>query len=292
MKLISIVFLFLISTLKATQGYLTREDIDLFYSQGYLLKRQCLSQEEIDQINVTPIIDRAFKEIQQSSDQTLSEQDQILYVNGSRIVFKRRPDQSMSIVRINGVSGMQSALLDTLRSEKMVRTFCELLNTSDLEHIINQFHPKLPGDGIAYPKHHDIQFRKSFDPDWQDILGNGSYAVCIIPLDPMSQENGGLWIDRNNYPEPQGLEEDLVWIDAQPGDFLFMHPHLFHGSGPNLSLTKSRKTLLTGFAAFGANHKQYPGTDVNVRLTLLEDGTITAQPAPWSQIASTLDGNH
>lgn len=62
----------------------------------------------------------------------------------------------------------------------------ELLGTNDLEHLICQVHPKLPGDGVSYPAHKDIQFRRQFDPDWQDILGNGSYAICIIPVDPMS----------------------------------------------------------------------------------------------------------
>jgi hypothetical protein len=63
----------------------------------------------------------------------------------------------------------------------------------------------------------------------------------------------------------------------------FMHPHLYHGSGPNTSPTASRKTLLTGFCAFGANHMAYPGAYVNTRLTLREDGSIVITPAPWSQ---------
>jgi ectoine hydroxylase-related dioxygenase (phytanoyl-CoA dioxygenase family) len=268
-----------------TQGFLTQDDIALFYAQGYLLKPQCFSQAEMKQLNenITAAVNRALEQIQQSEDPIVSDKDQITHIDGSRIVFKRHSDQSISIARINGCSGMQPALLEVVRSEKMVRTFFELLGTSDLEHLISQIHPKLSGDGVAYPKHRDIQFRRSFDPDWQDILGNGSYAVCIIPIDPMTPENGGLWIDRNNYPEPQELEEDRVWIHAEPGDLLFMHPHLYHGSGPNLSSTSSRKTLLTGFCAFGANHKSYPGADVNTHLTLTEEGTITTEPAPWKQ---------
>ncbi len=276
------------------KGFLTSEDIDLFYKQGYLFKRQCLTQEEVDLLdeNITMLIEDALKEVKQSNDQFLSDQDQMLYKNGSRIVFRRSSDSSISIARVNGVCGMNPALLDTVRSFKMLHTFFELLNTSELEHLISQVHPKMPGDGISFPKHRDIEFRKSFDPDWEDISGNGSYAICVIPIDPMTQENGGLWIDRNNYPEPEGLEEDLVWMNAEPGDLLFMHPHLFHGSGPNLSKVSSRRTLLTGFCAFGANHKSYPGADVNIHLTLMEDGTIIAKPAPWQQIPSTLDANH
>ena len=278
--------LFSLLALEATeaQGYLTPEEIALFHKQGYLLKPQCLLQTEIDQLNdnITRALECAFHHIEQSGELSPSDEDQILHIGGSRVVFKYSPNGSISIARINGCSGMQPALLESVRSEKMMHTFFELLGTSDLEHLISQIHPKLGFDGIAFPRHRDIEFRTLFDPNWQDILGNGSYAICIIPIDPMTQENGGLWIDRNNYKEPQGQEEDLLWIDAKPKDLLFMHPYLYHGSGPNLSTT-SRRTLLTGFCAFGANHKKYPGADVNMRLTRKEDGTIVITPSPWSQ---------
>jgi hypothetical protein len=269
----------------ANRGFLSEEEIALFYRQGYLLKKQVLSISEMAELqkDVSHVIDRSLKEIKGKESPEFSNDDQMLYADGSRIVYKRRPDQSISIARINGCAGMEPALLKTLRSEKMVRTFFELLGTHDLEHLISQIHPKLPGDGVAYPKHRDIQFRKSFDPEWRDVLGNGSYAICIIPIDPMNAQNGGLWIDQNNYPEPCGEEENIIWIDAQPGDLLFMHPYLAHGSGVNANPTSSRKTLLTGFCAFGANHKPYPGAHVNTRLTLSKDGAIGITDAPWSQ---------
>jgi len=102
-----------------------------------------------------------------------------------------------------------------------------------------------------------------------------------MPIDAMNKDNGGLWIDKNNYPEDQGMEEDLDWIDAGPGDLLFMHPHLFHGSGPNMNPTKGRKTLLTGYCAYGANSKPYPGANVSMKVTRGEDGEIVVEPAPW-----------
>jgi ectoine hydroxylase-related dioxygenase (phytanoyl-CoA dioxygenase family) len=287
MKLPYVIFAFILflNSLHASelQGYLKEEEIALFYKQGYLLKRNCLTKTEIENLNedVSIAIARALDEIRNSKELSYSDDDQMIYIDGSRIVCKKRTDQSISIARINGCAGMEPKLLAVIRSEKMVRTFFEILGTNELEHLISQIHPKLPGDGISYPRHRDIQFRKSFDPEWQDILGNGSYAICIIPIDPMTPENGGLWIDQNNYPEPQGLQEDLVWIYAEPGDILFMHPYLYHGSGPNSS-QESRKTLLTGFCAYGANHKAYPGAQVNTHL-VLSDEKITIAPAPWSK---------
>lgn len=289
MKMLFLALLALLSSLTLNavemQGFLTPDDITLFYKQGYLLKPQCFNQTEMKQLNedITTVINRAMEEILYSKDLNFSDDDQIIYIDGTRVIFKKRLDLSIFIARINGCGGMQPTLLETMRSEKMLRTFFELLGTDDLEHIISQIHPKLSGDGIAYPKHRDMQFRKSFDPEWQDILANGSYAICIIPIDRMTPENGGLWIDRNNYPEPQGLEEDLVWLYAEPGDLLFMHPHLYHGSGPNLDPNSSRKTLLTGFCAFGANHKPYPGAYVNMRFTLTEEGEISMSTSSWKQ---------
>jgi len=164
----------------------------------------------------------------------------------------------------------------------MISTFFHLLGTVDIEHIIAQLHPKLSGDGVSFPRHQDVQFRRQFDPHWCDFLGNGSYAVGIIPIDPMSEENGGLWVEH---------EGETIWIVAQPGDIIFLHPHLFHGSGPNRS-QRSRKTLLTGFCAFGANHRAYPGSGINRRFTLKENGLIKSTPSPWAQeSAIAIDGH-
>jgi len=61
-----------------------------------------------------------------------------------------------------------------------------------------------------------------------------------------------------------------------------MHPNIFHGSEPNIS-QGSRKTLLCGFCAFGANHKAYPGAEVNVKSSLTSEGEIVNEYSPWHQ---------
>lgn len=274
-------------------GYLTSNEIALFHSQGYLLKSGCFDREAVERFGrqVDSMVERAQAGIVSAECQDRKDEEQMLFIDGSRVVFKRRPDGSTAIARINGVTGMEPGLMEAVRGDRLVRTFFELLGTSDIEQLISQMHPKLPGDGISFPRHQDIQFRRSFDPDWEDVLGNGSYAICTIAIDPMTKENGGLWVDRSNYPVLRGDPEDRVWIDAAPGDVLFMHPYLFHGSGPNLS-NQSRRTLLAGYCAYGANHRAYPGAHVNARLQLQEDGSITAQPAPWSQTPVTAEGHH
>jgi ectoine hydroxylase-related dioxygenase (phytanoyl-CoA dioxygenase family) len=88
----------------------------------------------------------------------------------------------------------------------------------------------------------------------------------------MSPENGGLFIDKGSFPTNSG-EEEILSLDLNPGDLLFMHPHLLHWSFENTS-NKSRRTLLTGFCVHGANHRNYPGNCTND--VFHADGTITA----------------
>ncbi|MBM3198203.1 MAG: phytanoyl-CoA dioxygenase family protein [Chlamydiae bacterium] len=266
-------------------GFLSQEEITLFHQQGYLMKRSCLSHEEQKQLEeaISKAIDRALQAI--AHTYPVVEEEQIVHLDGSRVVYRRNKENIVSIARINGCSGLEPSLQEFSCSHKMLKTFFALLGTHDLEHIISQIHPKLPGDGIAFSAHRDIQFRKSFDPDWQDVLENGSYAICILPIDPMTPDNGGLWIDTSSYflDHTSSNDSSKTWIYAEPGDLLFLHPYILHGSGPNLSRTESRRTLLTGFCAFGANHRAYPGTMINIHFHQKEDGSVESSPAPWSQ---------
>ena len=268
------------------QGLLSNEDIVEYFGRGFVVKKHALQLDAIECLDsqIDKIIDDATLFISSACDKN-NTQDQIMFNHGSRVVFKNH-DNKTSIVRINGVHGMQPSLLNVLRSDKMVLTFMKLLNCNKIEHIISQLHPKLPYDGVQYEKHRDIQFRKSFDPNWKDVLGNGSYCICIIPIDPMNADNGGLYIDENNYTieyqETATGSEQLRWLDLEPGDMLFMHPHLWHGSLCNTS-NSNRRTLLTGYCAYGANSRPYPGVDMNRVISRDPvSNVLTYEDAPWA----------
>jgi len=275
------------------KGYLSPEDISLFHAQGFILKPKCFDKDDMCAVKskLLTVIDIVKQEASKSLYK-VSGEEEFIFIGGSKILFKKYPT-SISIQKVNGCCGIQPSLQEAVRSTRLVHTFFELLGTNDLEHIIAQFHPKLPGDGIAFERHHDLQFRKKYDNNWKDILGNGSYAICIIPVDPMSPENGGLWVDSEQFKKDKAkiiqggqknegdLQEVKTYICAEPGDLLFIHPELYHGSAANVSQVQSRMTLLTGFCAFGANSKPYPGADVNRRLTLGEDGLIQVSQTPW-----------
>jgi ectoine hydroxylase-related dioxygenase (phytanoyl-CoA dioxygenase family) len=274
------------------KGFLTQEEIEMFFKQGYLVKKQGIEKSQVaalDQMTLN-MIDKITREIF-SNTYPCSPDQQITHINGSQVVFKKPSANEASILRVVGSGGIEPNLLTTLRSHQMATTFFDLLGCNDLEHIICSFHPKQPKDGVTFVKHRDIQYRKQFDPEWKDVMGNGSYAICILAIDAMSAANGGLYVDRSTYPpKKEASSEDVVSLSMEPGDLLFMHPEILHWSDANVSEV-GRRALLTGFCAWGANHKAYPGTEINVRLTRSGDD-IQAQPVFWNKKDQEKTVNH
>lgn len=69
-----------------------------------------------------------------------------------------------------------------------------------------------------------------------------------------------------------------------------MHPEILHWSDANTSEV-ARRALLTGYCAWGANHKTYPGTSINMHLTL-NGNVIEYEPSNWDQQGATPTINH
>lgn len=266
-------------------SYITSEEIELYYQQGYLLKKSALTSSELNEIDVKSqvLLERILSEIESENYPSL-DVDQKIYIDGSQIVFTNN-NGKIAIKRVVGCGSIEPAFHRVLCSDKMIDTFFNILGSNQIEQLICQFHAKLPGDGVSFVKHRDIRYRKQFDPDWEDVGGNGSYAVCILAIDPMSDRNGGLIIDKKSFPENSMNESEIVSVTMEPGDMLFMHPELLHWSEANTSLF-SRRALLTGFCIYGANHRNYPGDCTNDVITKDED-EIEIEPAPWKKLGDT-----
>lgn len=280
-------------------GFLNQEEVQLFHQQGYFIQKKAVKNEELECLDkMTDTMIKAVKTEIASEKYPISDQQQITHINGSQVIFKKYSSNKMSILRVVGCGGLEPNVLTTLRSHQMAMTFFDLLGCNELEHIICSFHPKEPNDGVTFVKHRDIQYRKQFDPNWQDILGNGSYAICILAIDAMSSANGGLYIDKSTFPPSDKktengestLPENIEALTMEPGDLLFMHPEILHWSDANESEV-NRRTLLTGFCAWRANHKTYPGTAVNIRLTR-NGNLVEYEPSNWDQKGTTQIINH
>jgi phytanoyl-CoA hydroxylase len=160
------------------------------------------------------------------------------------------------------------------RSAKISLPVSQILNSKSAHHLINQLHFKIPGDGVSFPWHTDLQNRMAFDKNWKDVNGNGCYVVAITALDKITKENAPLFVlpgshllkDLNfsrfskteSLPQILNAAESRVSLLMDRGDTVFIHPKLVHGSWENNS-ENERKVFINGFSYPGANHAEYPG---------------------------------
>lgn len=263
-------------------SYLTKQDIDSYYKQGFCIVRQAISQEELELIDEkTKALSARLINSLKSAHYTSKAGNQKTYIDGSQVVFKKPFAKTPSIKRVVGCESIEPSLKQILRSKKMMETFFALLNADAIEQLVSQYHPRYPGDGIYSKKHKDIMYHKDFDPNWTDVGKNGSYAVCIIAIDPMSPENGGFLIDMKSFSKEKSAK--LMEVKLDPGDMLFIHPEIVYWSRRNKSEISCR-TILAGYCIYGANHRNYPGDCTNDVIT---NRSFSVRPAPWKKLGDT-----
>lgn len=178
-----------------------------------------------------------------------------------------------AIHRIVWAGGSEPYLLEVSRQSKLLRPVSQLLKSNVADHLINQIHFKLQGDGVEFKWHQDVMNRRSYGKKWTDVNGSGSFVQTFIVLDEMTTENGALNLVKGLPPngdlfldsinDPNQLRktanlDDAFTLEPNVGDVLFMHPYVVHGSKPNKS-NHTRRLLINGFSYPGANKSDYPG---------------------------------
>ncbi|PJE80132.1 hypothetical protein CI610_00898 [invertebrate metagenome] len=199
---------------------------------------------------------------------------------GAQFVLKTDADQQLEkLYRVCGCGSADPVLLQASRHPRLLLAMADLLLAKQFEHIICQFHAKLPHDDVEFPPHRDIEFRLHFDPKWKDINHWGSYVIAVIAIDACSANNGGLALVpgshlnitldelKNGAAQDKRPQNTAVCPKLNPGDVLMMHPYLLHWSAPNTG-ANTRFTLLSGMCSTGANQSQYPGNCTNDILTV------------------------
>lgn len=188
------------------------------------------------------------------------------------------------VERIVWAGGAEPTLLVIAEDSAILGPALALLGSPECDQLLCQAHYKMPGDGVSFAWHQDIQHRDKGPGTWEDSNGRGSYVQTILLLDPMGPGNGALkFLPRRttglargarlssapfNYDEAMVPGEDppgTVLIEGDPGDVLFFGPYAVHGSGPNEGTTP-RRVLINGYAHPGANHRVYPGEGAGRRL--------------------------
>lgn len=186
--------------------------------------------------------------------------------------------QGQAIQRVVWCCGEKPEIGKYSNSSQLLEPVSKLLRSNEFDHLICQVHYKIPGDNVAFDWHQDSQHRGFGTWKWQDLNGVGSFVQTLLAIDPMTPENGPLRyykgshqlghlaLDQSDDPEKYFHDFELVSLEMDPGDLIFFHPFLIHGSSPNFS-SKERRVLINGFAYPGANHFSYPGAGKGVRVT-------------------------
>lgn len=268
---------------------LSREQINNFFTLGYVIIPGLFNEEEIATIatKAESLKIEACRLAENNSGKVMH--------RGSEFVVDKIEDV-VKISRIVWAGAAEPELLNISRQSKLLYLVSQLLSSKTADHLINQLHYKLPHDGVEFPWHQDIHNRRNFDPYWININGKGSFVQSIIAIDPMTAENGAIFLvpysvkygDIPKYIFQDGfetiLDDGIVPLLLNPGDVVLMHPYLVHGSFPNES-EQPRIILINGFSYPGANGAQYPGDGSTETIMLLEDGKY------WNDDYTALSGD-
>jgi len=204
--------------------------------------------------------------------------------DGAHFVLSGDPAHP-TVDRIVWAGGAEPHLLALSARRELLGPALALLGSDACEQLLCQAHYKMPGDGVSFAWHQDIQHRDKGGNSWQDRNGRGSYVQTILLLDAMTAGNGALKFlprealgltprqrlsDRSyDYSEPMGAKDtehpEAQVIEGAPGDVLFFGPYAVHGSSPNRGTTP-RRVLINGYAFPGANGRVYPGDGAGRRL--------------------------
>lgn len=254
---------------------LLKSQIDEYSAEGLLVIHEFFTKEEVKQ--VSQCADRLQKAAEVLS---LQQTGQVMH-KGTQFVIDRNNDK-MQIHRIVWAGAAEPQLLKLARQPKLLVPVAQILESDRADQLINQLHYKLPNDNVKFDWHQDVKNRRMLDPNWEDLNHKGSFVQTIIAIDPNTVENGGLYyvpkshlhgdlfLDKITDAEELkvvGKLDEAVPLNLNPGDIVFMHPYLVHGSEPNES-AKPRRIFINGFSYPGANKQRYPGDGSSQSISL------------------------
>jgi ectoine hydroxylase-related dioxygenase (phytanoyl-CoA dioxygenase family) len=292
-------------------GLISKDDVGAFYKDGYLIVRGAFDPTKLQEMRQA-CENLTAKGIAAQRECSAHTQDSVqcaIYQDTSKLVYRTGQQGQLALSHIVGCGGIAPELLNHLRSTALIHSFANLMGHYQLQHLLCQFHPKLPGSGIVFKPHRDIKHRINYARKaggaWSDLNGEGSYVVGIIAVDPMDQLNGGLCaiagshrpkVDIDNdtlaCQDPTYLRQhtDFRALDLESGDIVFLHPYLLHWSGQNKATQRTRYTLITGYSLAGANPNQNPLDYAGDCTHYLIEATPTGhtlEEAPWRKHTTT-----
>lgn len=245
---------------------LSATQIHDFYTKGYFVIEGLFSEQDLIPVRA------GFDLLADKAAQLLSTPPDVVNddVNGYDFEGSRFFLRGERILRVVWACGLAAEMDRIGLSPALLSRVARLMDCRQLVQIICQTHFKLPGDSVSFPWHQDAENRKLGTDYWRDVTGQGSYVQTALAVDDMAADNGPLLFvpystrygclgfRKGADPSPYFDEGDVEPLFMTPGSMAFFHPLVIHGSEPNTS-TRSRRVLINGYCAPGANSFAYPG---------------------------------
>ncbi len=199
---------------------------------------------------------------------------------GAQFVIERRTGwrQVPTVHRVVWAGACEQALLEIGADPRILMLVASLLGSREMDHLINQAHFKMPGDGVMFGWHQDSVHRRFGTDVWRDVNGRGSYVQAVLAIDPMHSGNGPLTIVPGSHrdghihpPDRKVLDSGAferaraITLALDAGDLALFGPYTVHRSNCNES-RHPRRALINGYAYPGANSRVYPGEGSGRRL--------------------------
>lgn len=232
---------------------LTQEQVRFFHDNGYLIMRGLLPQRDIQALrqSVDRLQQDAIAKIHQSGyfdDCKHLSKDWIEH-NVDHYVYRRKPDGAYSFHRIERGYTQDPIFAQVAMSPRLLTPAWQVIERPFWPRAGNVV-VKLPHEGAEVRWHQDIPYLY-----WSTggHPGKGRPATHPIPnfntdiyLEPSNRENGCLWaipgshlngtVDVDAMVAKDGWYlKGAVPLDLEPGDVMFHHVALVHGSPENRS---------------------------------------------------------
>lgn len=243
--------------------------LEAFFDVGYVLLADVFQPREIAALAA------ATDRLRLLAD-ALPDTGQVMH-RGSQFVLGRTPQDQVRIDRVVWAGAAEPVLLEYGADPRLLRLAAQILGaalpgTPRMQHLINQVHFKLPGDGVEFPWHQDSLHRRYGTPEWRDVNGRGSYVQVVTAIDDCTLDNGPLlFVDGScrhghiaveppdhvlpaRYIEPEHVRA----VTLRAGSVVLFGPYTIHSSTANRS-NGPRRLFINGYCCEGANSRIYPG---------------------------------
>lgn len=262
---------------------LATEQISQFHEQGYLVISGLFAPEEVQQLLDTFMTMHAGGPIPGCFSPAPAEE-----ANGDPLKLYPR---MMHPHRVNDVA------LRYLLDERLAAILADLFGEEPLAAQSMLYFKPAGARGQAL---HQDNFFLKVEP--------GTCIAAWVALDTVDRENGGLEVvpgthamdifcpeeadlsvsfTRDYVPVPEGLE--AVPVDMQPGDVLFFNGSLVHGSGPNRSADRFRRSFIGHY--IGRSSERISAWYRPI-LTMQGEEVVVAENADGGPCGVEVDGPH